>query len=310
MKKFVLLFLFFLILSCNSEDLTETYLEKAKVVLKQNSTTNPIEEFSLFFEDLSYGSQARNKFDLFLPQDGNAKGIVVFFHGGSFLFNDKSDAYQEPYVGIIKNLLTQNVAVVNSNYSFLNSTNSQGVQTPLSEGNILLNHIKTIAPDLSLNADKIVLSGVSSGAGIALWNGLQAEHNEGVLGVVALETQSSYNLFTWENLFSGLDINEITQNSTEFQLLFSLFYGDSQPTQQQLDLVDFIEFIDSSDPDLYLLNNAGTQFLTSSGTIDLNVLYHSVLHSDALRGRAIQEGLNFSGAFAETPDDFILRLFN
>ena len=310
MKKFVLLFLFFILLSCVSEDLTETYLEKAKIVLKQNSTTNPIEEFSLFFEDLSYGSQARNKFDLFLPQDGNAKGIVVFFHGGSFLFNDKSDAYQEPYVGIIKNLLTQNVAVVNSNYSFLNSTNSQGVQTPLSEGNILLNHIKTIAPDLSLNADKIVLSGVSSGAGIALWNGLQAEHNEGVLGVVALETQSSYNLFTWENLFSGLDINEITQNSTEFQLLFSLFYGDSQPTQQQLDLVDFIEFIDSSDPDLYLLNNAGTQFLTSSGTIDLNVLYHSVLHSDALRGRAIQEGLNFSGAFAETPDDFILRLFN
>ncbi|MGB2341798.1 MAG: alpha/beta hydrolase [Flavobacteriaceae bacterium] len=310
MKKFVLLFLFFILLSCVSEDLTETYLEKAKIVLKQNSTTNPIEEFSLFFEDLSYGSEVRNKFDLFLPQDGNAKGIVVFFHGGSFLFNDKSDAYQEPYVGIIKNLLTQNVAVVNSNYSFLNSTNSQGVQTPLSEGNILLNHIKTIAPDLSLNADKIVLSGVSSGAGIALWNGLQAEHNEGVLGVVALETQSSYNLFTWENLFSGLDINEITQNSTEFQLLFSLFYGDSQPTQQQLDLVDFIEFIDSSDPDLYLLNNAGTQFLTSSGTIDLNVLYHSVLHSDALRGRAIQEGLNFSGAFAETPDDFILRLFN
>lgn len=310
MKKFVLLFLFFLLLSCNSEDLTETYLEKAKIVLKQNSTTNPIEEFSLFFEDLSYGSEVRNKFDLFLPQDGNAKGIVVFFHGGSFLFNDKSDAYQEPYVGIIKNLLTQNVAVVNSNYSFLNSTNSQGVQTPLSEGNILLNHIKTIAPDLSLNADKIVLSGVSSGAGIALWNGLQAEHNEGVLGVVALETQSSYNLFTWENLFSGLDINEITQNSTEFQLLFSLFYGESQPTQQQLDLVDFIEFIDSSDPDLYILNNAGTQFLTSSGTIDLNVLYHSVLHSDALRGRAIQEGLNFSGAFAETPDDFILRLFN
>ena len=310
MKKFVLLFLFFILLSCNSEDLSETYVEKVKVVLKQNSTTNPIEEFSLFFEDLSYGSEVRNKFDLFLPQDGNAKGIVVFFHGGSFLFNDKSDAYQEPYVGIIKNLLTQNVAVVNSNYSFLNSTNSQGVQTPLSEGNILLNHIKTIAPDLSLNADKIVLSGVSSGAGIALWNGLQAEHNEGVLGVVALETQSSYNLFTWENLFSGLDINEITQNSTEFQLLFSLFYGDSQPTQQQLDLVDFIEFIDSSDPDLYILNNAGTQFLTSSGTIDLNVLYHSVLHSDALRGRAIQEGLNFSGAFAETPDDFILRLFN
>tara|TARA_B100000767_G_scaffold273609_1_gene304228 strand:- start:1497 stop:2429 length:933 start_codon:yes stop_codon:yes gene_type:complete len=308
MKKIVSLFLLGFLTSCTSDDPSQTYLEKVKLILKQDSTSNPVEEFSLFFEDLSYGPEARNKFDLFLPQNGNARGIVVFFHGGSFLFNDKSDAYQEPYVEVIKNLLSQNVAVFNSNYSFLNSTNSKGVQTALSEGNILLNHIKTIASDLLLNADKIVLSGVSSGAGIALWNGLQAEYNEGVLGVVALETQSSYNLYTWENLFSGLNINEINQNSTEFQLLFSLFYGDSQPTQKQLDLVDFIEFIDSSDPDLYIFNNAGTQFLTSSGTIDLNVLYHSVLHSDALRSRAIQEGLEFSGAFAETPNAFILRL--
>jgi hypothetical protein len=309
MKKIVTLFLLCLFVSCSSDDPLETYLEKVQLVLNQDPTSNPVEEFSLFFEDISYGPETRNKFDLFLPQDGNAKGIVVFFHGGSFLYNDKSDVYEEPYVGIIKDLLNQNVAVVNSNYSFLNSTNSRGVITALSEGNILLNHLKTIAADLSLNADKIVLSGVSSGAGIALWNGLQAEYNDGVLGVLALETQSSYNLYTWENLFSGLTIDAVTQNNPDFQLLFSLFYGGSQPTQEQLDLVDFIEFIDSSDPELYLYNNTGSQFLTSSGEIDLNVLYHSVLHSDALRGRAIQQGLGFSGAFAETPDAFILRLF-
>lgn len=309
MKKIVTLFSLYLFVSCSSDDPSETYLEKVQLVLNQDPTSNPVEEFSLFFEDISYGPETRNKFDLFLPQDENAKGIVVFFHGGSFLYNDKSDVYEEPYVGIIKDLLNQNVAVVNSNYSFLNSTNSTGVITALSEGNILLNYLKTIAADLSLNADKIVLSGASSGAGIALWNGLQAEYNDGVLGVLALETQSSYNLYTWENLFSGLTIDAVTQNNSDFQLLFSLFYGGSKPTQEQLDLVDFIEFIDSSDPELYLYNNTGSQFLTSSGEIDLNVLYHSVLHSDALRGRAIQEGLGFSGAFAETPDAFILRLF-
>ena len=309
MKKIVTLFLLYLFVSCSSDDPSETYLEKVQLVLNQDPTSNPVEEFSLFFEDISYGPETRNKFDLFLPQDENAKGIVVFFHGGSFLYNDKSDVYEEPYVGIIKDLLNQNVAVVNSNYSFLNNTNSTGVITALSEGNILLNYLKTIAADLSLNADKIVLSGASSGAGIALWNGLQAEYNDGVLGVLALETQSSYNLYTWENLFSGLTIDAVTQNNSDFQLLFSLFYGGSKPTQEQLDLVDFIEFIDSSDPELYLYNNTGSQFLTSSGEIDLNVLYHSVLHSDALRGRAIQEGLGFSGAFAETPDAFILRLF-
>ena len=101
MKKIVTLFLLCLFVSCSSDDPLETYLEKVQLVLNQDPTSNPVEEFSLFFEDISYGPETRNKFDLFLPQDGNAKGIVVFFHGGSFLYNDKSDVYEEPYVGII-----------------------------------------------------------------------------------------------------------------------------------------------------------------------------------------------------------------
>ena len=96
MKKIVTLFLLCLFVSCSSDDPLETYLEKVQLVLNQDPTSNPVEEFSLFFEDISYGPEIRNKFELFLPQDGNAKGIVVFFHGGSFLYNDKSDVYEEP----------------------------------------------------------------------------------------------------------------------------------------------------------------------------------------------------------------------
>ena len=314
MKKIGAFFLLFMILSCGSDDnntsvvIPKTYQERVTTVLNKSPETNPLEDSSLFFSNLSYGSAERNTYDILLPEDGNPIGVVVFFHGGSFLFNDKSDTYEAPYDSFIKILLTQNVAVVNANYSYLTSPNSEGVITSLSDGTLLLNYIRSIASSIDIDANKIVLGGASSGAGIALWNGLQAEHNAGVIGVVAIETQSTYNLYDWEPLFMDLNIDTITQSSTEFQLLFSLFYGGVVPTQEQLDAVDFINFIDSTDPDLYLFNTAGNIFLNSDGTIDLNVLYHSRAHTDILRGKAIAEGLENSGAFQETPDAFVLRI--
>jgi hypothetical protein len=224
------------------------------------------------------------------------------------LFNDKSDTYEAPFDDIIKNLISQKVAIVNANYSYLTSTNSSGVLTSLSDGTLLLNHIRSLASSLDIDTNKIILGGASSGAGIALWNGLQAEHNAGVLGIVAIETQSTYNLYKWESLFMDLSIDAIIQSSTEFQTLFSLFYGGVVPTQEQLDAVDFINFIDSTDPDLYLFNTAGNSFLNEDGTIDLNVLYHSRIHTDALRGKAIAEELENSGGYQETPDAFVLRI--
>ena len=310
MKKIALFFLLFMIFSCGSDDndLVETYEERATTVLNKSPETNPLEDSSLFFSNLSYGSAERNTYDVFLPKDGAPIGVVLFFHGGSFLFNDKTDTYEAPFDDIFKNLLSQKVAIVNANYSYLTSPNSEGVITSLSDGTLLLNYIRSIASSMDINANKIILVGASSGAGIALWNGLQVEHNAGVIGVVAIETQSTYNLYDWESLFMDLSIDTIAQSSTEFQMLFSLFYGGGVPTQEQLDAVDFINFIDSTDPDLYLFNMAGNIFMKADGTIDLNVLYHSRVHTDVLRGKAIAEGLENSGAYQETPDAFVLRL--
>ena len=57
------------------------------------------------------------------------------------MFNDKSDTYEAPYDSFIKIILTQNVAVINANYSYLTSPNNEGVITSLSDGTLLLNHI-------------------------------------------------------------------------------------------------------------------------------------------------------------------------
>ena len=134
------------------------------------------------------------------------------------------------------------MAIVNANYSYLTSTNSSGVLTSLSDGTLLLNHIRSLASSLDIDTNKIILGGASSGAGIALWNGLQAENNAGVLGIVAIETQSTYNLYKWESLFMDLSIDTITQSSTEFQTLFSLFYGGVVPTQAAVRYSRFYQF--------------------------------------------------------------------
>jgi len=139
MKKIAPFFLLFMILSCGSDDndLVETYEERAITVLNKSPETNPLEDSSLFFSNLSYGSAERNTYDIFLPKDGAPIGVVLFFHGGSFLFNDKSDTYEAPFDDIIKSLLSQKVAIVNANYSYLTSPNSEGVITSLSDGTLL-----------------------------------------------------------------------------------------------------------------------------------------------------------------------------
>ncbi len=308
-------FLSILLIGCSSEPLaTPTVLPEVKYedtvtqALNRTADTNPLESDALFFKNLSYGTSQRNVYDLFLPKDGSPKGVVIFFHGGTFISNDKSDAYGVLYKDLIQKILAEDIALVNANYSFLTSTNSTGIETPLSDGTLLLEHIRSLAPKLAIDINKIILSGVSSGAGIALWNGLQADHNKGVLGIVALETQSSYNIYSWEKLFTGFSVNNVVQNNVPLALLFLLFYGGMATPDERLQKLDFINFIDSSDPSLYLYNTAGANLFAPSGSLDLNVLYHSTLHTDALKAKADTENLNTSGISTEMPEAFIIRL--
>ena len=53
----------------------------------------------------------------------------------------------------------------------------------------------------------------------------------------------------------------------------------------------------------YLLKN-----MTNKNEIDFDVLYHSFLHADYLRKKAIEVNLKFSGIYQESPDNFVLRM--
>jgi acetyl esterase/lipase len=271
------------------------------------SSPVPVEGNYLFFKDVTYGTRERNRLDILLPQSDSLNGAVLFFHGGAFLFGTKEDLYEGEVEGIITALLAQNIAVVNAEYTFINDSEAEGVLSSLEDGAAVIQFITSKASALNLPTNKLILAGVSAGAGIAQWNGFRAQSNSQVQGVFATLAQSSYDLYQWEQLFPDFSLDSLRATSPELEALFVQFYN-GVPTDELSKLLDYRSQMDATDPPLYVYNPVYDDVVVTAGNpLDFNVLFHSYKHADFLRKKAIEVGLDYSGAYQESPVDFILR---
>lgn len=268
---------------------------------------SPLDSNVLFFKDIAYGERERNKLDLLLPNRGALNGMVILFHGGSFQFGSKEDLYGEDFNAILNGILENNIGIANVNYSFITETNSNGVFSSLNDGSDVINFIRENQAVLELPANKLVLAGVSAGAGIAMWNGFRESENDQVEGIVALYAQSSYDLYEWENYFMDFDLDSIRLQNSELQDLFLNFYGGEYTPQKAAEL-NFTDQMDADDPKLYVYNPVYEDEVINGDTLNLDVLFHSYRHADFLRNKAVEVGLEFSGVFQELPDAFVKRV--
>lgn len=307
MKKLIVLPLILLLLACAKSDdpFTTVDLESILGVAQSDS---PLGE-GVFFEDVNYGDGERQQLDLLFPDNISPKGVVLFFHGGGFTGGDKAQAFDELLLETMQAVLNENIAIVSANYTLLTTPGSQGVISALEDGTLVIDFIQDRLADLNIPANKIVLAGTSAGAGIAQWNGFKNAINAQVQGVLAIAAQSTYDLYEWENVFPGFSLDDLRQMSPFLQTLFLGFYG-GEPTQADLDAVDYRDFMDSTDPALYVYNFAGDELINAQGEIDFDVLYHSFRHSDYLRAKAIEVEQEFSGIFQESPDAFVIRVLD
>lgn len=307
MKKLIVLPLILLLLACAKSDdpFTTVDLESILGVAQSDS---PLGE-GVFFEDVNYGDGERQQLDLLFPDNKSPKGVVLFFHGGGFTGGDKAQAFDELLLETMQAVLNENIAIVSANYTLLTTPGSQGVISALEDGTLVIDFIQDRLADLNIPANKIVLAGTSAGAGIAQWNGFKNAINAQVQGVLAIAAQSTYDLYEWENVFPGFSLDDLRQMSPFLQTLFLGFYG-GEPTQADLDAVDYRDFMDSTDPALYVYNFAGDELINAQGEIDFDVLYHSFRHSDYLRAKAIEVEQEFSGIFQESPDAFVIRVLD
>ena len=187
MKK--ILFAFLLIgtfIQCSKGDPSATF---NLLSLEQNfgpqATQVPFEGQYTFFKDVSYGIKPQNKLDILLPSESDIKGVVLYFHGGAFLFGTKEDLYLSPSKEFVQALLAADIAVINADYTFINDKQSKGVLTALEEGTQVIRFAESNAALMGIPSQQIVLAGISAGAGIAQWNGFRNETNESIRGIVA-----------------------------------------------------------------------------------------------------------------------------
>lgn len=308
MKKLIALPFIFLFMACAKSDDDATTVDLATVfgVLE---TASPLGGEGRFYENVDYGDNARQQLDILLPEHTNPKGLVLFFHGGGFTGGDKSQAFDDLLLETMQAVLDDDIAIVSANYTLLTTPGNQGVISALEDGTAAIDFIRSHLTQLNIPAHKMVLAGTSAGAGIAQWNGFKNDLNSQVQGVLAIAAQSTYDLYEWENVFPGFSLDGLRQSNPFLQTLFLGFYGGN-PSQVDLDEVDYRSFMDSTDPALYVYNFAGDEVINAQGEIDFDVLYHSYRHSDYLRNKAIAVGQEFSGIFQETPAAFVIRVLD
>ena len=298
----------FLLIGCEiSYNIDEQRINNIESELGGINTENPFQGEFTFFKNIPYGLNERNRLDILLPDQNKLEGVVIFFHGGAFLFGTKEDLYEGEQQKIISSILNENIAVVNAEYRFISDENSNGVISSLKDGAAVIDLIKQKSPFLDIPPGKIVLAGISAGAGIAQWNGFREESNSQVKGILATIAQSTYDLYQWEELFPDFSLDSLRRTDNELDDLYNKFYGRDY-TFENAEILDYPNFMDANDPALYIYNPVyEDEIITSENTIDFNILFHSYKHANFLRKKAISVGLEYSGSYQESPIDFIKR---
>ena len=298
----------FLLIGCEiAYNIDEQRINNIESELGGINTENPFQGEFTFFKNIPYGLNERNRLDILLPNQNKLDGVVIFFHGGAFLFGTKEDLYEGEQQKIISSILNENIAVVNAEYRFISDENSNGVISSLEDGAAVIDLIKQKSPFLDIPPGKIILAGISAGAGIAQWNGFREESNSQVKGILATIAQSTYDLYQWEELFPDFSLDSLRRTDNELDDLYNKFYG-RESTFENDEILDYRNFMDANDPALYIYNPVyEDKIITSENTIDFNILFHSYKHANFLRKKAISVGLEYSGSYQESPIDFIKR---
>ena len=303
---YLLVFIIVSFISCTNEE-NNYNLKDLELNFGVKASVSRIDDNSIFFENVIYGEKSRNKLDIHIPDIESPKGLLIFFHGGAFVGGDKSDIFEEYLSSIFLKIINEGIIIVSANYSFLDSEGSKGVLTSLEDGEKVISFLEQKRKLLNLKDEDVVLSGVSAGAGISLWNGFKNNKFDRISGILAIEAQSSYNVYKWEKVFKGFNIDEMRKLYSELDEIYLNFYK-GEPDGKLLEKLDYSSMMDKMDPPFYISNRAGKNLINMNKEIDFDVLYHSFLHADYLRKNAIEANLKFSGIYQESPENFALRM--
>lgn len=203
----IIIFLIFIItvISC-SNDNDDDY----------NSITNATEKIQLL--NVSYGSEALQKYDIYLPQNRsiNATKVLILIHGGSWVSGDKNDLNS-----IVTNLQLKfpSYAIVNINYQ-LASFGKSPFPMQLNDIEKVLSHLKSNANNYHISSN-FGFIGTSAGGHLAMLYTYDLDAFKEIKFVCSIVGPTN---FTDENYISNPDYQQLIQG---IQLIVGVNYEEN-----------------------------------------------------------------------------------
>ena len=112
--------------------------------------------------NLRYGQYERNVLDLWRAGGPSPSPVVVYFHAGGFTGGDKSHLPQ----ALLQACHRRGFSVVSANYRFSTQARFPG---PMLDGGRAIQFVRSQADRWDLDPSRLVVSGRSAGAAMALW---------------------------------------------------------------------------------------------------------------------------------------------
>jgi len=324
-QKLSIAFLFVFLVTCSCTKSEENQIITDSKITFSNSPFDLKGIDAKFAKNIAYDNKERTQFDIWLPNSSTPTGLVIYVHGGGFTSGDKDfvyavqsgDAWDFPTD--IRYLLQNNIAFATVRYTFLNTNDEkEGVKKPMSDVRRALQYLRHRASVFNIDKNKIILAGNSAGAGTSLWiafnndmadlqnNDTVLRESSRVIGVVARETQSSYNIedcwvndvfvdynLTWSEILS----NE-TGNIRKIYGVSSTAQYESAATDAYRAEVDMLALMSADDPEIWINNTLRDVVHPYSAP---EISSHHAFHARELKKKADAVGVKNITYYGKNP---------
>lgn len=143
--------------------------------------------------DVSYGSHARNKMDVYLPANRNAETpFIMLLHGGAWVSGDKADMRT-----LQEFLLAKGIASASMNYRYASSSVHFGEL--MNDVNKAVEYCAEHADAWVMRKDHFVIGGASAGAHMSLLYGYQYDPSQRIAAIISAAGPTDITDISWLN---------------------------------------------------------------------------------------------------------------
>ncbi|PLX18086.1 MAG: hypothetical protein C0601_05690 [Candidatus Muiribacterium halophilum] len=114
------------------------------------------------FKNMKYGKYKDNLIDIWTPEVSGKKPVFVYFHGGSFITDDKKDLPKD----LLKKCLENGIIFASANYR---TANTAPYPAAMYDALTVVKYLRKNSDFYEIDEKRIAVGGNSSGGTLALW---------------------------------------------------------------------------------------------------------------------------------------------